>query len=143
MESTTTRKKQSAPAGKATEVKAGAADRARPSKSVAEHGPLSVPLPSDLRERLARQASARGLKMATAARVLLDERLRDLEDARELSQAEEWQRAQAWAVWDAIQAGDDRDVPMEEFQRVTEQALGRLAGGAQGTPSPRRPPRAR
>jgi hypothetical protein len=64
--------------------------------------------------------------MATAARVLLDERLRDLEDAHELSQAEEWQRAQAWATWEAIQAGDRRDVPMEEFRAVTEQALARL-----------------
>jgi hypothetical protein len=95
-------------------------------ESASDKGPLSVPLPNELRARLARQASARGLKMATAARVLLDERLRDLEDAHELSQAEEWQRAQAWATWEAIQAGDRRDVPMEEFRAVTEQALARL-----------------
>lgn len=65
--------------------------------------------------------------MATAARVLLDERLRDLEDSRDLSRAEEWQRSQAWSVWEAIEAGDRRDVPMDDFREATEQALGRLA----------------
>ena len=122
---------------------AAPARSAKRSAAAGEHGPLSVPLSVDLRDRLARQANERGLKMATAARVLLDERLRDLEDARDLSLAEEWQRAQAWAVWDAIQAGDQTDVPMDEFRRATERALGRPAvtpavsgadgGGATGT----------
>ena len=46
--------------------------------------------------------------------------------AVKLDQAEEWQRTQAWATWEAIQAGDARDVPMEEFRAATERALARL-----------------
>ena len=58
-------------------------------------GPLSVQVPTALRRRLERQATRRHLKLATAARVFLDEHVTELEDAAELSAAEEWQRAQA------------------------------------------------
>ena len=78
-------------------------------------------------------------------------RLRELEDAHQLSQAEEWQRAQAWATWEAIQSGDARDVPMEEFRSLAEQTLARLdtkaravgRDGAASGPKPRRAERAR
>jgi predicted DNA-binding protein len=100
---------------------------ARPEKARATGvGPLSVPLPVELRERLASEAKKRRLKMATAARVLLDERIGELEDAELLSQAEEWQRAQAWATWEKIKAGDKRDVPMERFAEHAAAALERL-----------------
>ena len=85
-----------------------------------------MPLPVELRERLASEAKKRKLKMATAARVLLDERIAELEDAELLSQAEEWQRAQAWATWEKIKAGDQRDVPMERFAEHAAAALERL-----------------
>lgn len=49
-----------------------------------------------------------------------------LEEAHEVRQAEEWQRTQAWATWEAIQAGDARDVPMDELRAATERALARL-----------------
>jgi hypothetical protein len=86
-----------------------------------------VPLPPELRSRLAAQADKRKLKMATAARVLLDERLAELEDSDALSRAEEWQRAQAWATWEKIQAGDTRDVPMERLDEHVDAALARIA----------------
>ena len=89
-------------------------------------GPLSVPLPPELRARIAEQAKKRNLKMATAARVFLDEHVTELEDAELLSRAEEWQRAQAWATWEKIKAGDRRDVPMERFDEHTAAALEQL-----------------
>ena len=90
-------------------------------------GPLSVPLPQELRERLVAQAHLRNLKLATAARVLLDERLRDIEDAAALSAAEEWQRQEAWRTWQKIEAGDLRDVPIARFDEHTNAALKRAA----------------
>jgi hypothetical protein len=90
-------------------------------------GPLSVPLPPALRGRLAAQAEKRRLKLATAARVLLDERLSELEETTLLTQAEEWQRAQAWATWEKIAAGDTRDVPMDRFVAHDSAARARLA----------------
>ena len=90
-------------------------------------GPLSVPLPPPLRRRLAAQADKRRLKLATAARVLLDERLSELEETTVLTRAEEWQRAQAWATWEKIAAGDTRDVAMDRFAAHEAAARARLA----------------
>lgn len=92
-------------------------------------GPLSVTLPGDLRARLAAQAEKRGLKMATAARVFVQERVTELEDEVELSKAEEWQRAQAWATWERIKAGDLREVTLEQIREDTRQALARRSAG--------------
>lgn len=86
-----------------------------------------MPLSPGLRARLAARAKQRNLKMATAARMLLDERLTELEDAQTLSAAEEWQRAQAWATWEKIQAGDRTDVPMQTFHAHADRARAKLA----------------
>ncbi|MBI3183942.1 MAG: hypothetical protein HYZ28_17540 [Myxococcales bacterium] len=87
---------------------------------------MSVPLTSELRRRLAAQASKRKLKTATAARVFLDEHLGELEDAIELSRSEEWQRAQAWATWEKIDAGDRREVPLDRIRARFKRAKARL-----------------
>jgi hypothetical protein len=93
-------------------------------------GPLSVPLPPDLRGRLAKEAKKRRLKLATAARVLLDEHLAAIEDAAALSAAEEWQRAQAWATWEKISAGDDDDVPLEQLEQHAARARAMIRAAA-------------
>ena len=85
-------------------------------------GPLSVQVPTALRRRLERQATRRRLKLATAARVFLDEHVTELEDAAQLSAAEEWQRAQAWATWEKIKAGDTRWVTDAELDAVFDKA---------------------
>lgn len=77
---------------------------------MASEGPMSIPLSKDLRKRLEKFAKSRELKLATAARVLLDERLKELEDEVELSATEEWQRAQAWASWEKLREGRERTV---------------------------------
>ncbi len=82
-----------------------------------------MPLPAALRKRLSVLAERRNLKMATAARVFLDEHVRELEEAELLSSAEEWQRAQAWATYEKIASGDVRDVPMEQFDDYARRAL--------------------
>jgi hypothetical protein len=84
-----------------------------------------VPLPAELRDRLVAQAQLRKLKLATTARVLLDERLRELEDAAALSDAEEWQRREAWRTWQKIEGRDLRDVPIHRFDDHTQAALSR------------------
>ena len=79
------------------------------------------------RRRLAAHAKQRRLKVATAARVFLEEHLTELEDRAELSAAEEWQRAQAWATWEKIKAGDVREASEADIKAVFDAARRRLA----------------
>lgn len=81
-------------------------------------GPMSVPLPKELRRRLEAYAVSRQLKLATAARALIDERLREVEDVVHLTEAEEWQRAQAWATWEKLKEGRTRTVSRSEVMSV-------------------------
>jgi hypothetical protein len=100
-----------------------AASRTRPSRG----RPLRISLSAELGERLAAQAVKHNLEPAAAARAFLEEHVRELEETEQLSRAEEWQRAQAWATWEKIQAGDQRDVPMEQFREHTARALAEVA----------------
>lgn len=79
---------------------------------------MSVPLPKELRRRLEAYAVSRQLKLATAARALIDERLREVEDVVHLTEAEEWQRAQAWATWEKLKEGRTRTVSRSEVMSV-------------------------
>lgn len=81
-------------------------------------GPMSVPLPRELRRRLEAYAVSRQLKLATAARSLIDERLREVEDQLRLTEAEEWQRAQAWATWEKVKEGRGRTISRAEVMSV-------------------------
>jgi hypothetical protein len=88
---------------------------------------LSVQLSATERRRLTAHAKKRRLKVATAARVFLDEHLSELDDRTELSAAEEWQKAQAWATWEKIKAGDVREASEEEIRGVFDAARRRQA----------------
>ena len=88
-------------------------------------GPVSVALPSALRRTVATEAQRRGLKLSTAIRVLVSERIRELEEGQELKEVERWQRAQAWATWEKIGAGDRRGVTAAEVEAVFDRALQR------------------
>lgn len=101
--------------------------------------PISVMLPTALRARLSAQAQRRSLKLSTALRVLLDERLSDLEAEEQLSRAEEWQRAQVWASWERYQQGENREVPWEDLQALFDAALGRGGQPKSGSPKTSRP----
>jgi predicted DNA-binding protein len=81
-------------------------------------GPLSVPLPKELRRRLEAYAVSHQLKLATAARALIDQRLGEVEDSVLLTEAEEWQRAQAWATWEKLKEGKTRTLSRAEVMSV-------------------------
>ena len=90
-----------------------------------EGGPVSVVLPRDLKARVLTEAKKRGLKLSPAVRTLLQERVRELDDAEQLSRAEEWQRAQAWSTWDKIKAGDVAEVSKADLDAEFEEARSR------------------
>jgi predicted DNA-binding protein len=90
--------------------------------------PVSVMLPAELRARLGKQARKRSLKLSTAMRTLLEERLRELEDEDQLSRAEEWQRKQIWAAWEQWErepGNKNREVPWQDLTALFDVALGR------------------
>ncbi len=103
-------------------------------KSTAARGrqiPLSVTLSKDLRVRLEAQAKRRGLKVATAARTFIAERLDAIDDEQELERAERWQRREALRTWQRITStGDWREVSKKQIDREFAAARRKLAARA-------------
>ena len=65
--------------------------------------------------------SKRGLKLSSTIRLLVTERLSEMEETEQLTRAQEWQRAQAWASWDRRRAGAcevESAAIEEEFERA-------------------------
>ena len=89
-------------------------------------GPLSVPLPDSLRKRLKRHATKHHLKLATAVRSLVEQRLSELEASEQLTQAEEWQRAQVWATWERLQQSGARPAPADRVYGYIDAAIERV-----------------
>lgn len=87
-------------------------------------------LTPDLRKRLSGEAKKRKLQVATTARVLIDERISELEDEAQLRRAEKWQTEQAWATWKKIEAGDRRWVSMKQLEADARRALEQIANRA-------------
>jgi len=77
---------------------------------------MSLPLSKQLRKRLEKFAKSKELALASAARVLIEERLQELDDEVLLTRAEEWQRAQAWATWEKVKSGEMPVMTSEEFR---------------------------
>lgn len=88
--------------------------------TIASQGPMSLPLSKQLRKRLEKFAKSKELALASAARMLLEERLTQLEDEVLMTRAEAWQRAQAWATWERVKSGETRVMPLHEFQARLE-----------------------
>lgn len=82
-----------------------------------------MPLSAVLRRRLNRYAAQRQLKVATAARTLLDEKLKELDERADVSRIEEWQRAQAWASWEEVARGDAALLDLEEVLQAFDKAV--------------------
>lgn len=89
-------------------------------------GPLSVPIPDSLRRRLSRHAKKHHLKMATAARSLIDERLTELEKGDQLGRAESWQREQVWQTLERIDREGARYVSRESVHGLIHDAIARV-----------------
>jgi hypothetical protein len=100
-------------------------------------GPLSVPLPDSLRKRLKRHAAKHHLKLATAVRSLVEERLSELEQSEQLTRAEEWQRAQVWAAWEQLQAEGPKTVSAERVHGYIDAAIQRLSKRRKNASAPR------
>lgn len=89
--------------------------------TIASQGPMSLPLSKQLRKRLEKFAKSKELALASAARMLLEERLTQLEDEVELSAAEAWQRAQTWATYEKYKAGEVKVVTRAEAMAVFDE----------------------
>ncbi|MGH2377229.1 MAG: hypothetical protein ACRDGT_02000 [Candidatus Limnocylindria bacterium] len=89
----------------------------------AANSPINFRMPRPLRLRLHKFASARHLSEAEALRVVVSERLDDLETTAELAAAERWQYEQAYATWDRFRRGQGRTVPREQIQEIFARAL--------------------
>ncbi len=84
---------------------------------------IRVVIPVELEEKVEAEAQRRGLTLDTAVRVLLHERVAELDTVDHLTHAEEWQRAQAWTSWQQIENGDVQEVSKEEIDKEFEDAL--------------------
>ncbi len=85
--------------------------------------PVSVILPARLKSRVAREAKRRGLKLSPTIRVLVGERLEELEESEALDRALAWQRHEAWATWERIRGGERPDVGFDALEADFERAL--------------------
>ncbi len=91
----------------------------------AKADPISVILPASMKKLVSAEAARRGLKLSPAIRVLVSERLQEIEDSEQMSRAEEWQRAQAWATWSEGPREAD-DAELESVFSVTKRKPTRL-----------------
>lgn len=89
--------------------------------------PFSLRVPPPLRQRIRQYAKARQLEEATAARVLMAERLSEVEAADELARADAWQLAQAQEAWRGLRRGDLELAPADGLSRIFREAEQRAA----------------
>jgi len=104
-----------------------AATAPRPKAGRQAAAPFSLRVPPPLRERIRSYAKARQLEEATAARVLMAERLNEVEEADELARADAWQLAQAQEAWRALRRGELELAPADGLTRVFRDAERRAA----------------
>lgn len=114
--------------GKDDRKRAVAVPEPRVGRQAAE--PFSLRVPQPLRQRIRRYARARELEDATAARLLMAERLNEVETAEDLARADAWQAAQAHAVWRELLRGELETAPPDGLERIFKEAEQRSAGGA-------------
>lgn len=88
--------------------------------------PMSLRLPPQLRARVKRYATRKGLEEATAIRVLCAERLEELELTDELRLAEQWQRQEALVAWDQLLRGELEIAPANALKQVFAEARARM-----------------
>jgi len=89
--------------------------------------PISFRMPPALRARLRRFAKERNLAEAEALRLVVSERLDEIDNERELAAAERWQFKQAYATWQRYLRGEEGQVPWEQIEKIFADArAGRL-----------------
>lgn len=96
-----------------------AAARKRPRTAAA---PFSLRVPPPLRDRIRGYARARHLEEATAARVLMAERLNEVDEAQELARADAWQLAQVQEAWRDLRSGRLKIARPDGLARIFREA---------------------
>lgn len=92
--------------------------------------PINFRMPRDLRARLRRFARQRHLGEADALRLVVSERLEEVQNEQEMAEAERWQLAEAYRTWDRFRAGQGRTASHEGIRGIFTDALaGREATG--------------
>ena len=114
--------------GRTDRTRSGTAPRRKEGRAAAV--PFSLRVPPPLRERIRRYAKDRQLEEATAARVLMAERLNEVDAAQELARADVWQLAQAQEAWRELRDGRLELAPPEGLARIFREAEQRAAGRA-------------
>ena len=102
----------------------------RPKAGRQAAAPFSLRVPPPLRQRIRRYAKARQLEEATAARVLMAERLNEVEAADELARADAWQLAQAQEAWRKLRRGELELASADGLARIFREAEQRAASRA-------------
>lgn len=83
-------------------------------------------MPTPLRARLRKFAEERGLGESDALRLVVSERLDEVDSDRELLAAERWQFKQAYATAQRILEGKEKFVEQREIDQIFERARTRL-----------------
>lgn len=100
--------------------------RYRSKRASTPRSPINFRMPTALRARLRRFAGERGLGESDALRLVLSERLDEIESDRQLQAAERWQFKQAWATAQRIHEGKEGFVEQREIDETFERARARL-----------------
>lgn len=100
--------------------------RYRSKRASTPRSPINFRMPTPLRARLRKFAEERGLGESDALRLVVSERLDEVESDRELLAAERWQFKQAYASFQRILRGDEKFVPQAEIDRIFERARSRM-----------------
>lgn len=99
--------------------------KTRPRRIATPTTPINFRMPEPLRQRLRSFAEERNLAEAEALRLIVSERLAEVDNERELAEAERWQFEQAYATFQAINRGEERPAPAGEIARIFADALSR------------------
>ncbi|MCC6809312.1 MAG: hypothetical protein IT381_17930 [Deltaproteobacteria bacterium] len=83
-----------------------------------QEDPVSIVLSPALRRRVSTEASRRGLKLSPTIRVLIGERLKDIDDFEGMTRAERWQREQVWSTWERIQEHGFEEASDAELEKA-------------------------
>lgn len=99
--------------------------RYRPKRASVPRSPINFRMPIALRARLRRFAEDRGLGESDALRLVVSERLDEIESERELQAAERWQFKQAYRDFKRVLAGNEKIVDPREIDAIFDRALTR------------------
>lgn len=100
--------------------------RYRSKRASTPRSPINFRMSTPLRARLRKFAEERGLGESDALRLVVSEKLDEIESDRELQAAERWQFKQAYATFERIMQGEEKYIEPEAIERSFDRALARV-----------------